>query len=175
VRHRLTVNFVAELPFGQGKRWAHDGIGRALFGGWTVSGIYAARSGRPFTVNQSSNNVGTNMTGLPNMVGDPEGNKTVDSWFNVAAFQAVTSGTFGNEKRNQLRGPSYHSMDLSVSRRINVNSRVSTTLRWDVFNLFNTTNLGLPNRNLSDAATVSTITALAGDPRIMQLSLRVQF
>jgi hypothetical protein len=43
-----------------------------------------------------------------------------------------------------------------------------------VFNVFNRTNFGLPNRNLSDA-TVGTITSLGGDPRLMQLSLRLTF
>ncbi len=45
------------------------------------------------------------MTGLPNEVGDPAGPKTVDQWFNTAAFVAVPSGTFGNELRNTLTGP----------------------------------------------------------------------
>jgi TonB dependent receptor/Carboxypeptidase regulatory-like domain/TonB-dependent Receptor Plug Domain len=175
VRHRLTVNFVAELPFGAGKRWGGSGVGRALLGGWTVSGIFAARSGRPFTVNQSSNNVGQSMTGLPNVVGDPAGAETVDQWFDKAAFQAVSSGTFGNEHRNQLRGPDWKSFDLSLQRRIDLGRRVGATLRWDVFNVFNRTNFGLPNRNLSDAATVGTITSLAGDPRLMQVSVRLVF
>src|SRR5262249_4542306 len=70
VRHRLTTNFVVNLP---GKNVvARD---------WVVSGVYAVRSGRPFTVNQSNNNVGTNMTGLPNMTGTGEGPKTVNQWF----------------------------------------------------------------------------------------------
>ena len=186
MRHRLTVNFVAELPFGKGKKWATSGVSGALFGGWTVSGIYAWRSGRPYTVNQSNNNVGTNMTGLPDRVGDPDQgvdrscNSETDCaavvrWFDPAAFRAVSSGSFGNEVRNQLRGPDWQSLDFSLQRRIDVSSRIGAILRWDVFNVFNRTNFGLPNRNLSDAATVGTITSLAGDPRIMQLSLRVQF
>ena len=98
VRHRLTMNFVAELPFGKGKKWATSGVGAALFGDWTVSGIWALRSGRPFTVNQSNNNVGQNMTGLPDVVGDFGGerecNSTTDCpaaqrWFDPAAFRPV--------------------------------------------------------------------------------------
>jgi TonB dependent receptor len=174
VRHRLSINFVAELPFGNGKRWANSGLSGKILGGWTLSGVVAVRSGRPYTVNQSSNNVGQNMTGLPDLVGNPDGPKTVDQWFNVAAFQAVASGTFGNEERNQLRGPAWQSLDGSLSRRLALTSRVGATLRWDVFNVLNHTNLGLPNRNLSDP-TVGTITSLAGDPRIMQFSLRVDF
>jgi hypothetical protein len=175
VRHRLAVNFVAELPFGTGKRWATSGAGNAILGGWTVSGIYAARSGRPFTVNQSGNNVGIRMTGLPNQVGDPEGPKTFEQWFNTAAFQAVPSGTFGNEGRNQLRGPAWQSVDLSLQRRIGLGSRMGAILRWDIFNLLDRENFGLPNRDLTSPTTLGTITSLGGDARTMQLSVRVTF
>jgi hypothetical protein len=175
VRHRLAVNFVAELPFGAGKRWATSGAGQALLGGWTFSGIYAARSGRPFTVNQGNNNVGLAMTGLPNVVGDPNGPKTVDQWFNVAVFQAVASGTFGNERRNRLRGPGWQSFDMSLSRRFGWGPRAGAILRWDVFNVFDRVNLGLPNRDLASPTTLGTIASLSGDARVMQLSLRLTF
>ena len=165
---------MAELPFGKGKKWATDGVGAAILGNWTVSGIYTAHSGLPFTVNQSNNNVGTRMTGLPNLVGDPEGPKTREQWFNPAAFEAVPSGTFGNAGRNILEGPSWSTLDFTLSRKLNFGSRTSALLRWDVFNAFNRVNFGLPDRNRS-AATIGTINVLAGDPRIMQLSLRLQF
>ena len=64
---------------------------------------------------------------------------------------------------------------MTLQRRIRFNQRVAATVRWDVFNLFNTTNFGLPNRNISDAATFGTVATLAGDPRIMQLSARITF
>jgi Carboxypeptidase regulatory-like domain/TonB-dependent Receptor Plug Domain/TonB dependent receptor-like, beta-barrel len=165
VRHRLTTNFVVNLPLGQ----------NVVARGWILSGIYAWRSGRPFTVNQSNNNVGQNMTGLPDVIGDTDGPETVDQWFNTAAFRAVTSGTFGNELRNRLRGPDFQSFDMTLQRRIELSPRVAATLRWDVFNLFNQTNFGLPNRNISDAATFGTISSLSGDARIMQVSARVVF
>jgi hypothetical protein len=44
-----------------------------------------------------------------------------------------------------------------------------------VFNLFNTTNFGLPNRNISDATTVGTISSLTSDARIIQLAVRLTF
>ena len=52
VRHRFVGNFVAQLPFGPDGRFVREGVGGAILGGWTVSGIYTARSGRPFTVTQ---------------------------------------------------------------------------------------------------------------------------
>lgn len=175
VRHRLAVNFVAELPLGD------SALGRD----WLLSGIWAWRSGRPFQAGQSSNNVGQNMTGLPNQVGDPDEGvdrscnsvtdcAAVERWFNPAAFQAVPSGTFGDEARNGMRGPDWQSLDLSLQRRIGLGSRFSAILRWDIFNVFNRTNFGLPERNIA-SSTVGTITSLAGDPRIMQLSIRLTF
>ena len=176
VRHRFVGNFVAELPFGKGKKWATSGAGAAILGDWTLSGIYTVRTGLPFTVVQGSNNVGINMTGLPNRVGDGEGAKTVDSWYDVTAFAAVPSGTFGNSGRNILRGPGWQSGDLSLQRRLRLSGeRVGATLRWDVFNVFNHTNLGLPDANISNTATRATITQLSGDPRIMQFALRLDF
>ena len=175
IRHRVVTNFVAELPFGEGKKWANSGASSAILGGWTLSGIFTYRTGRPFTVIQGSNNVGINMTGLPNQTGSGVGPETVDAWFNVADFPAAPSGTFGNSGRNILRGPAYSSLDFSLQRRIKLSGRVGAILRWDAFNVFNRANLGLPDFNISNTATRATITSLAGDPRIMQFSLRVDF
>ncbi|HMF97371.1 MAG TPA: hypothetical protein VKE96_23890, partial [Vicinamibacterales bacterium] len=166
VRHRFSANFVWGLPLGT-NAFAKD---------WTVSGIYSARTGRPFTVNQAGNNVGTNMTGLPNVTGDPSapGPKTVDQWFNTAAFTAIPSGTFGNELRNQLTGPGFQNLDLTVQKQIRTGP-TGITLRWDIFNVFNTVNFGLPNRDISAAATVGTISSLASDARTMQIAVRFVF
>jgi hypothetical protein len=114
------------------------------------------------------------MTGLPNRIGDGEGAKTVDNWFDKTAFQTVPSGTFGNSGRNILRGPGLFNTDIAVQRRFAVNSQTAIELRWEVFNVFNATELGLPEANISNAA-VATITRLAGDPRVMQFALRVVF
>ncbi len=164
VRNRFTANFVADLPLGKNV-FARD---------WVASGVYAARSGRPFTVNQSNSNVGNSMWGLPNMNGTPSYPGTVDKWFDTSIFTPVASGTFGNEIRNQLRGPGFQSFDLTVQRNIRFGSRYMATLRLDAFNLFNTTNLGLPAHNLS-GGDVATITSLSGDARITQLAIRFTF
>ena len=150
------------------------GLTKALLADWTVSGIYAYRTGRPFTVTQGSNNVGQGHTGLPNRVGSGEGPETVDKWFEPADFQAVTSGTFGNSGRNILRGPDWQSLDLSLQKSFPVR-RANLNLRWDVFNVFNTVNLGLPDANIANTATVGQIRSLSGDPRLMQFSVRFQF
>ncbi len=168
-RHRFSGNFVFELPFAK----ESTGVTKALLGDWLVSAIFAARTGKPFTVVQASNNVGLYHTGLPNKIGDGEGPKTVDRWFDPTAFQAVPSGVFGNAGRNILRGPGWNGLDLSLQKRLYAGP-ASLILRWDVFNVFNTVNFGPPNSDVSSSA-VGTITTLAGDPRLMQFSIRVLF
>jgi TonB dependent receptor len=174
IRNRLAANFIAELPFGEGKAMMQDGVGSKILGGWLLSGIFSARSGRPITVYQGTNNVGPGAEGLPNLIGDPEGPQTVDQWFNKAAFELVPSGQFGNAGRNIVRGPGWVTLDLSVQRRIDFTSRVNTTLRWDIFNVFDRANFGNPERNIASAS-AAVISTLAGDPRVMQFSVRVAF
>ena len=171
VRHRFVGNFVAQLPFGPDGRYVRDGVGGAILGGWTVSGIYTARSGRPYTVTQGSLE---GATWLPDLTGNPDGAETVDQWFNPLAFTRVPAGVFGNAGRNIVRGPGYVTFDMSVQRRIPSSGRVNVTLRWDVFNLFNRANFGNPNSDIT-AANAGTISTLAGDPRVMQFALRLTF
>jgi hypothetical protein len=169
-RHRFAANFIFEIPLGRNS----TGATKAILGDWMVSGIYAARSGRPFTVTQGNNNVGPYHTGLPNQTGSGEGPRTVDKWFEPADFPAVRSGTFGNAGRNNQRGPNWQSLDMSLQKQFATGRGSSITFRWDVFNVFNTVNLGIPNSDIS-SATVGTISQLAGDARVMQFSLRFGF
>ena len=81
---------------------------------------------------------------------------------------------YGNSGRNILRGPDWQSLDLSLQKSFPVR-RANLNLRWDVFNVFNTVNLGLPDANIANTATVGQIRSLSGDPRLMQFSVRVQF
>jgi len=171
IRNRLVTNFVVQPPVGADRAVNLGRVGNALLGGWTVAGIYTARSGRPFTVTQGGLE---GATWMPNLVGDPDGQKSVDSWFNAAAYQRVAAGVFGDNERNRLRGPGYVTFDMSVQRRVAFTSRVAATLRWDVFNLFNRANFGNPNADIT-GANVGTISSLAGDPRTMQVSVRLHF
>lgn len=171
VRNRLVANFVVDIPVGSDRPYNLGSVGNAVLGGWTVSGIYTARSGKPFTVTNGSLE---GASWLPDLIGDPAGNETVDSWFNTAAFERVPAGTFGNAGRNLVRGPGFVTFDMTVQRKIAFTDRFAATLRWDVFNLFDRANFGNPNSDITNT-NVNTITTLAGDPRVMQFSVRFQF
>jgi outer membrane receptor protein involved in Fe transport len=172
VRNRLVGDAVVELPFGQGRKWLTDGVGSAVLGGWTASAIYTYRSGRPYTVTQGSLE---GAAWVPNRVGDGTlSDPTYTKWFDVTAFEKVPNGVFGSAGRNPLVGPDWMSFDMSLQKRVRVTDSVGVQLRWDVFNLFNRTNFGQPDSNIT-SATAGVISTLAGDPRITQFALRVEF
>ena len=54
VPHKVVFSPIMELPFGEGKRWAQDGVGAAILGDWTISSIIAFESGFPFSVSNNS-------------------------------------------------------------------------------------------------------------------------
>lgn len=51
VTHVINANVIAELPFGQGKRWLNrEGFGSRLAGGWQASTIVHWQSGAPISI-----------------------------------------------------------------------------------------------------------------------------
>jgi hypothetical protein len=198
VRHRLVFSPVAELPFGKGKAYLNHGIGSALFGGMQVSGIFSFQTGRPFTItNASTNNSGYfGNADRPNVIADPNasvntvtGTKThtVAQWFNTGAFVnapafVITNGVvtqkgqFGNSGRNNVIGPKYTDLDLTLSRTFHIAERFNGQFRAESFNLLNHPNFLNP---LSTGAqfgtsTFGTITQ-ANNPRDLQFSLRILY
>jgi hypothetical protein len=55
VPHKLVFSPIAELPFGQGKKWLNSGIGNVLLGDWTISSIISFESGFPLTYSTNTN------------------------------------------------------------------------------------------------------------------------
>ena len=65
-------------------------------------------------------------------------------------------------------------VDTAVHRRFAIGGERAVEVRWEIFNLFNAVQLGLPDTNISNNAR-GTITRLAGDPRVMQFAFRFVF
>ncbi len=55
-RHVIVTNWLYELPFGKGRKWASSAPGwlNHVIGGWSWTGIYVRQSGEPFTLNSGS-------------------------------------------------------------------------------------------------------------------------
>ena len=80
----------------------------------------------------------------------------------------------GNAPRNLLRGPGLFSLDMAVMKMIAVRENVRFQLRGEFFNAFNRPNFGNPRNNQRQSSRFGKIER-AGDPRIIQIALKVLF
>jgi hypothetical protein len=191
VPHRFVVSYVYELPFGKGRHFSASGPIDYVVGGWRLSGGLTFASGRPFTPTANSNNSSIDKgleTALPNVVGPAFVPGDVDCWFynsrrtacktlypSATDFLTIpTPGVFGNVGRNVIRTQGTRIADIALHKDIPFGEERALQVRWEVFNLANTTHLGYPNRDVSSGSGGS-ITTLALDPRVMQLALRFHF
>ncbi|MGI8744843.1 MAG: carboxypeptidase regulatory-like domain-containing protein [Bryobacteraceae bacterium] len=154
---------------------------RAPFGGWEVNNIWSWRSGTPFTIisgqDRSFSGIGldrADLVGNPSPGSDGPRQDVINQYFNTSAFVPNAIGTFGTSPRNVLRNPVYFNVDLSVQKSFAIVERARLQLRGDFFNLFNNVHLNQPGANFNAASTFGKIIG-AGEPRIVQLALRVEF
>jgi hypothetical protein len=171
-----------QLPYGRGRQFGSNisSWADAVLGGWGLSSIVSLSSARYFTVTVNGTPSNSGQTDRANLVGNPNavpGGRTVNEFFNIAAFQANAPYTYGDEQRNSILGPNYRDLDFSLSKTGTMFSvkdqPVNLQFRWDVFNAFNHPNFGVPGSVLG-TATFGKITS-ADDPRQMQLALKVIF
>jgi hypothetical protein len=124
IPHRFSAGMVyapANL-FGLG---GSDGVGRAIFGGWTIAPIVVVSSGFTYTGVTTSALVGTG----------------------VNAAQVSGAGLLGaggstrvpGIERNAFRAPKIFNIDLRLSRRIRLTEKMNLEFLAEAFNLFNRT------------------------------------
>ncbi len=176
VRHRTSISYVYELPFGSGRRWMSNAgnLLEAVVGGWQLAGITTVTTGRPFTVTLQAG-VNNGAPSWPNRIGSGRlDNPTVDLWFNPADFVAPPANTYGDSGRGILYGPGHTNFDTSLSKRFSIGWRANAEIRWDVFNLFNHPGFGFPNAAIGNP-TVGRISTTVVDNRSMQFAFKVNF
>jgi hypothetical protein len=178
IPHIFVSSLVWDLPAGAGRARQFDGLLGAIANDWTVTSIVTLQSGVPVAVTQTTNFNAFAGFGVqrPNIAGNPTlpaDQRTPVRWFNTDAFVAAPQFTLGSASRNPVRGPAYRNVDLAVMRRVPVASNLSAEFRAEVFNLLNTPPFGAPAGVLG-AANFGTITS-AGDPRVVQLALKLLF
>lgn len=187
-----------DVPVGRGKKYmsSMNRAANAIVGGWTVSGITTYYSGFPFSptfANSYPGKPGAGPANRPDMgtgsvYAGAQGNR--NQWFQgcpiqngapnctTGEFLYPAANTFGNYPINTLYGPHFIQQDLTIAKTFKLTERLGFTLRADSTNVFNHTNLGLPNTNV-DQSTAGQITGLAagtgGYMRKMQFSGTLKF
>ncbi len=153
--HNLHITNIWELPFGKGRRWATQGVGAALLGGWQLNNVLGLMSGTPFTVTASGASLD-----LPGSTQRADQVKPVvrklggvgrgQSYFDPLAFRPVTEPRFGTAGFNSLRGPGLVNWDFGLFREFSVSERWKVQFRAEAFNFTNTPHFSNPGTNVSN-------------------------
>lgn len=144
VRHRWVMTANYELPWGK----SLEGLAGGLVAGWQVNAVAFWNSGLPFDVTNGAPRSNTGGNDRPNLTGDPNlpgSERTLQRWFNTAAFTAQPQFTAGNTPRNVLHGPSQRRLDLSLFKDFRVGGDARIQVRAEIYNLTNTANFANPD------------------------------
>ena len=172
------ISWTYDLPIGPSHHLNPHGIAGKFTNGWQLAGIVSLQSGIPLAVTQVTNfnafaGYGTQR---PSCVADtslPNSQRSTAQYFNVDAFQISPQFALGTCSRNPVRGPSYQDVDMALIKRTTITERLSIDFRAEAFNLTNTPPLSAPNV-VAGAAGFGSITS-AGDPRVLQMALKLNF
>jgi hypothetical protein len=161
VKHRFVLTGTWDLPFGRDHRYLAT-LPRGLdlvLGGWTLSGIVYARSGynlTPFYSEVDEDGANPANTGAPltnndydeawrpDLVGDPNGPRERDNWYNVAAFALPAPGTTGNAPVGVIEGPGAWVVNLGIYKELVSARRFRLQLRVTLDNALNHPLFDLP-------------------------------
>jgi Carboxypeptidase regulatory-like domain len=170
---------------------------KILTHGWELNSILKFQNGEPVNVLSGADNSGTaegedraSKTG-PALNSDrsvvyQNGSKFAQ-YLNQNSFVAPTYGSYGNLGRNQVTGPGFADVDMSVLKNFPIyKERVRAQFRVEMFNIFNRTNLAQPLNNLGYGGafgwSTTTIGASygapglgSGEPYNTQLALKILF
>lgn len=176
--HRFVASFVWDLPALK----ESAPVTRAVLGGWRVSGIATLQSGRPFSIGASNNPTAGAGSARVDLVGtgypvlDPNRSKgeKLNAYFDTKRFVNPAPNTFGTLGRNILFGPGFANYDVSMMKSWHLPLGEAGLLeyRFEAFNVANATHLGNPVTGLTNS-NFGKITATDGDPRILQMALKV--
>jgi hypothetical protein len=187
VRNALKGRIVYELPFGHGRMLLNNNrLLDSVIGGWQAAGTLVLSSGHPFTptINGSNNSYSQAGEWYPNKIASPRpAHRSINEWFNPAAYALPVPGTFGNVRRNSVYGPGFEAVNLSAGKTFSISREVELQIRADATNAFNHTNFGQPatglvpggpsNDPFQDSNT--SISSLVGGGRTMQINGRISF
>lgn len=167
---------------------------KALTQGWEVNGILKFQDGEPVNVLTGADNSGT-------AEGEDRATKTGPAlnsdrsvqqhafaqYLNPSSFTVPANGTYGSLGRNQVTGPGFGDVDLSLLKNIPIyRERVHAQFRVEMFNVFNRVNLAQPLNNLGYGPAFGWSTSTigvsygapgigSGEPYNTQLALKILF
>lgn len=185
----MTMSFVWKPDYFDG----YNRFVKTALNGWTITGIWTANSGQPFTVTTGSDDYFGGGTQRPSVAAGKfphvldNGHSRVAmmaKWFDTTAycrpgFDAGCPGVgplglLGNVGPAQLSDPGYRNVDASLFRDFDIHEELRFQLRGEVSNVFNLVNLGAPTASVT-SGTFGQISGSGGTQRIIQVGGRLLF
>jgi hypothetical protein len=193
--HQVNANWIVDLPFGRGRAVGHDvnKFADAFIGGWQLSGLFRMTSGFPVSFFNGFNfPTNWDLTGNAISSGVPVGatgayKNPADFSVNIFKVGGTAAASYFTEPfpgdaglRNTIRGNGYFGIDLGLSKRwfMPWSEKQSLQLRWEVFNVTNSSRFDVQSVNDSIdtyGASFGNYTRLSTNPRVMQFALRYEF
>jgi Carboxypeptidase regulatory-like domain len=181
--NRFVDSLVWNVP--DAGRGLHSRFASAILRDWQTSAIVTLQSGSPFSIMSTDDPVASggtttataDVTGPVQLSSSRSRGAQIAEYFNVNSVTQAAPGTFGTLGRNSLVGPGYANTDLELSRSFPLaflGEAGRLAFRAEFFNIFNRPNLANPQNDIG-AADFGAITSTAGDPRILQFSVKVLF
>ena len=145
-RHNLSATFTWDIPgSSHGPKF--------LTHGWQVNSLMTFHGGQP----TDETRLGLDLVGNPYAGVSHKFSKSGVQWVNPDAFAVPASGN-GTLRRNQIYGPGYSDVDLSVFKNFPITERVKAQFRFEFFNLFNRINLATGSFALGQSCAADPIT-----------------
>jgi hypothetical protein len=176
--HRFVGSYVYELPVGRGRHWGASwrrGVD-AFLGGWALGGIVTLSTGSPMSLTVQGSPSNSGGKDRPDVVGDwhlPKDQRSVQRFFNTAAFVPNQRFAFGNAGRNILFIPGTVNYDFSASKNFIFTERYFLQFRFEAFSFTNTPIFDAPNTQVGNR-NIGVISS-AGGRRNLQFGLKFQF
>lgn len=187
VTHNFVASYETRLPFDRAFN-ATSGWTNKLAAGWAISGITTFVTGLPVTMSEADDNSFTGTQGgeaqidLPDFAGgkvltgaDP---RSGQPYFNTSLFSPETPGTIGNSRRRFFHGPGLNNWNTALLKDTKLTETKTLQFRAEAFNLFNHAQFsagGSSNFGVVGAPGFGIISATYGQPRVLQIALKLLF
>ena len=175
-RHVLTA--IYELPFGPKKYLLSSGnrvIGH-LVGGWQVQGIFTHQTGAALGFGDALLNPGQTMANVVL----PANQRSVSEWFNVSAFNRVSSQQLASNIQSLssafsgVRAPPVNNVDLSAIKNGGITERVRYQFTAAFINALNHPQF-VPPITAPTSSAFGQLTGAYNWQRIIQFGLKLSF
>jgi hypothetical protein len=189
--HKIIIAPTVMLPFGEGKRWAREGVAAAVLGDWSITPVVQLQSGFPIGVSQNQATQsflfgnGIRPTIVPGqdflVPGDITdritANVTDNLYLNKNAFSTTPVNQFADTSRilPGIYSPWRNNVDLGIRKNVRTGGGTSASINIEVLNMFNIVQWAAMASSQFGNSSFGQINNQANNMRMIQFTVRFQF